>query len=169
LNDVMFVKISLRFPFNVFLQPFHKTLPTLTSKTSLMKMFTCYAKQEQFQRVEAWKVSKKNFPFSWDGRKNVVQRALCGNGKIFLMKQLGLELKHKNLIAISASNIVAAMLVSPLMGPVMSITFGTIISDWELVVSITKHLSCAVALEQLFMLFITKHNSFNEAKLFHHL
>ncbi|KAL7031701.1 hypothetical protein ACKWTF_007105 [Chironomus riparius] len=37
------------------------------------------------------------------------------------------------LVENNASNIVAAMLVSPLMGPVMSITFGTIISDRELV------------------------------------
>jgi len=35
----------------------------------------------------------------------------------------------------NAPNIVAAMLVSPLMGPVMSITFGAIISDKELMVS----------------------------------
>lgn len=33
----------------------------------------------------------------------------------------------------NASNIIAAMLVSPLMGPVMSVTFGTIISDRSLV------------------------------------
>jgi uncharacterized membrane protein len=39
------------------------------------------------------------------------------------------------LIENNASNIVAAMLVSPLMGPVMSITFGAIISDRELIVS----------------------------------
>ncbi|KAG5682688.1 hypothetical protein PVAND_012023 [Polypedilum vanderplanki] len=37
------------------------------------------------------------------------------------------------LVENNASNIVAAMLVSPLMGPVMSITFGSIISDWKLV------------------------------------
>ncbi|XP_055382116.1 uncharacterized protein LOC129612499 [Condylostylus longicornis] len=37
------------------------------------------------------------------------------------------------LVENNAPNIVAAMLVSPLMGPVMSITFGTIISDRELV------------------------------------
>ncbi|XP_075979039.1 uncharacterized protein LOC142978460 [Anticarsia gemmatalis] len=37
------------------------------------------------------------------------------------------------LVENNASNIVAAMLVSPLMGPVMSITFGTIISDRSLV------------------------------------
>ncbi|XP_073947017.1 uncharacterized protein [Choristoneura fumiferana] len=37
------------------------------------------------------------------------------------------------LVENNASNIVAAMLVSPLMGPVMSITFGTIIADWSLV------------------------------------
>lgn len=37
------------------------------------------------------------------------------------------------LVENNASNIVAAMLVSPLMGPVMSITFGTMISDWQLV------------------------------------
>lgn len=39
------------------------------------------------------------------------------------------------LIENNAPNITAAMLVSPLMGPVMSITFGTIISDYKLVVS----------------------------------
>lgn len=37
------------------------------------------------------------------------------------------------LVENNASNIVAAMLVSPLMGPVMSITFGTIISDGILI------------------------------------
>ncbi|XP_049874184.1 uncharacterized protein LOC126372458 isoform X1 [Pectinophora gossypiella] len=37
------------------------------------------------------------------------------------------------LVENNASNIVAAMLVSPLMGPVMSITFGTIISDRTLI------------------------------------
>ncbi|XP_068618223.1 uncharacterized protein [Battus philenor] len=37
------------------------------------------------------------------------------------------------LVENNASNIVAAMLVSPLMGPVMSITFGTIIADRGLV------------------------------------
>ncbi|XP_055682541.1 uncharacterized protein LOC129789614 [Lutzomyia longipalpis] len=36
------------------------------------------------------------------------------------------------LVENNAPNITAAMLVSPLMGPVMSITFGTIISDYEL-------------------------------------
>jgi len=39
------------------------------------------------------------------------------------------------LVENNAPNIVAAMLVSPLMGPVMSITFGAIISDRELMVS----------------------------------
>lgn len=39
------------------------------------------------------------------------------------------------LIENNAPNITAAMLVSPLMGPVMSVTFGAIISDYELVVS----------------------------------
>lgn len=39
------------------------------------------------------------------------------------------------LVENNAPNIVAAMLVSPLMGPVMSITFGAIISDRQLMVS----------------------------------
>ncbi|XP_038206235.1 uncharacterized protein LOC119828206 [Zerene cesonia] len=39
------------------------------------------------------------------------------------------------LVENNASNIVAAMLVSPLMGPVMSITFGTIIADRSLIKS----------------------------------
>lgn len=39
------------------------------------------------------------------------------------------------LIENNAPNITAAMLVSPLMGPVMSITFGIIISDYKLVVN----------------------------------
>lgn len=42
------------------------------------------------------------------------------------------------LIENNAPNITAAMLVSPLMGPVMSITFGAIISDRTLVVNIQK-------------------------------
>ena len=36
------------------------------------------------------------------------------------------------LVENSATNVVAAMLVSPLMGPVMSLTFGTIIADRDL-------------------------------------
>jgi uncharacterized membrane protein len=36
------------------------------------------------------------------------------------------------LVENNSPNIVAAMLVSPLMGPVMSITFGTIVSDKSL-------------------------------------
>lgn len=42
------------------------------------------------------------------------------------------------LIENNASNIVAAMLVSPLMGPVMSITFGIMISDYKLMVSLIE-------------------------------
>lgn len=38
------------------------------------------------------------------------------------------------LIENNSPNITAAMLVSPLMGPVMSVTFGLIISDYKLVV-----------------------------------
>lgn len=38
------------------------------------------------------------------------------------------------LVENNAPNITAAMLVSPLMGPVMSITFGAVISDLQLVV-----------------------------------
>lgn len=40
------------------------------------------------------------------------------------------------LVENNAPNITAAMLVSPLMGPVMSITFGAMISDRELMVSV---------------------------------
>jgi uncharacterized membrane protein len=40
------------------------------------------------------------------------------------------------LVENNAPNITAAMLVSPLMGPVMSITFGAIISDRDLMVSL---------------------------------
>lgn len=45
----------------------------------------------------------------------------------------------------NAPNIVAAMLVSPLMGPVMSITFGAIISDRQLMVSAAAAAAAAVA------------------------
>lgn len=38
------------------------------------------------------------------------------------------------LVENNAPNIVAAMLVSPLMGPVMAVTFGAMIADRELVV-----------------------------------
>lgn len=41
------------------------------------------------------------------------------------------------LIENNAPNITAAMLVSPLMGPVMSITFGIMISDRQLVVCVS--------------------------------
>lgn len=39
------------------------------------------------------------------------------------------------LVENNAPNIVAAMLVSPLMGPVMAVTFGAMIADKELVVN----------------------------------
>lgn len=42
------------------------------------------------------------------------------------------------LVENNAPNIVAAMLVSPLMGPVMAVTFGAMIADRELVVNILK-------------------------------
>ncbi|XP_072947715.1 uncharacterized protein [Epargyreus clarus] len=54
------------------------------------------------------------------------------------------------LVENNASNIVAAMLVSPLMGPVMSITFGTIISDRSLVRSGFESLILGMLLSLLF-------------------
>ncbi|XP_046968822.1 uncharacterized protein LOC124536337 [Vanessa cardui] len=54
------------------------------------------------------------------------------------------------LVENNASNIVAAMLVSPLMGPVMSITFGTIISDRSLVRSGFESLVLGMFLSLLF-------------------
>ena len=44
------------------------------------------------------------------------------------------------LVENNAPNIVAAMLVSPLMGPVMAVTFGAMIADKELVVSLLNPL-----------------------------
>ncbi|CAG9561347.1 unnamed protein product [Danaus chrysippus] len=54
------------------------------------------------------------------------------------------------LVENNASNIVAAMLVSPLMGPVMSITFGTIIADRNLVRSGFESLILGMFLSLLF-------------------
>ncbi|XP_053606967.1 uncharacterized protein LOC128673261 [Plodia interpunctella] len=54
------------------------------------------------------------------------------------------------LVENNASNIVAAMLVSPLMGPVMSITFGTIISDRTLVRSGFESLVVGMLVSLLF-------------------
>lgn len=54
------------------------------------------------------------------------------------------------LVENNASNIVAAMLVSPLMGPVMSITFGVIISDRSLVRSGFESLVLGMFLSLLF-------------------
>nr|XP_049706576.1 LOW QUALITY PROTEIN: uncharacterized protein LOC110378078 [Helicoverpa armigera] len=54
------------------------------------------------------------------------------------------------LVENNASNIVAAMLVSPLMGPVMSITFGTIIADRSLVRSGFESLILGMFLSLLF-------------------
>ncbi|CAH0694037.1 unnamed protein product [Spodoptera exigua] len=54
------------------------------------------------------------------------------------------------LVENNASNIVAAMLVSPLMGPVMSITFGTIISDRSLIRSGFESLVLGMFLSLLF-------------------
>jgi uncharacterized hydrophobic protein (TIGR00271 family) len=45
------------------------------------------------------------------------------------------------LIDDSAVNVVASMLVSPLMGPIMAATFGAIIKDWQLVrIGVTNEL-----------------------------
>ncbi|XP_045487682.1 uncharacterized protein LOC110998063 isoform X2 [Pieris rapae] len=54
------------------------------------------------------------------------------------------------LVENNASNIVAAMLVSPLMGPVMSITFGTIIADRSLVRSGFESLIMGMLVSLLF-------------------
>ncbi|XP_014368926.2 uncharacterized protein LOC106719170 [Papilio machaon] len=54
------------------------------------------------------------------------------------------------LVENNASNIVAAMLVSPLMGPVMSITFGTIIADRSLVRSGFESLILGMLVSLLF-------------------
>lgn len=64
-----------------------------------------------------------------------------------LSLSLSLAAKRKSSLAAlglvenNAPNIVAAMLVSPLMGPVMSITFGAIISDRELMVSMENKMT----------------------------
>ncbi|XP_076661580.1 uncharacterized protein LOC143365358 [Halictus rubicundus] len=54
------------------------------------------------------------------------------------------------LIENSATNVVAAMLVSPLMGPVMSVTFGTIIADRNLQFIGLKSLLLGIFLSILF-------------------
>lgn len=64
----------------------------------------------------------------------------CINNFIFIVLYFS-SLAALGLIENNAPNITAAMLVSPLMGPVMSITFGAIISDRELVVKIYSYLN----------------------------
>ncbi|KAI4494019.1 hypothetical protein M0802_009286 [Mischocyttarus mexicanus] len=54
------------------------------------------------------------------------------------------------LVENSATNVVAAMLVSPLMGPVMSLTFGTIIADRNLQLGGLKSLLLGIFLSILF-------------------
>ncbi|XP_020286419.1 uncharacterized protein LOC109856023 [Pseudomyrmex gracilis] len=54
------------------------------------------------------------------------------------------------LVENSATNVVAAMLVSPLMGPVMSLTFGTIIADRNLQLVGLKSLMLGIFLSILF-------------------
>ncbi|XP_015587341.1 uncharacterized protein LOC107264023 [Cephus cinctus] len=54
------------------------------------------------------------------------------------------------LVENSATNVVAAMLVSPLMGPVMSLTFGTIIADRDLQCVGLKSLLLGIFLSILF-------------------
>ncbi|XP_066603569.1 uncharacterized protein [Prorops nasuta] len=54
------------------------------------------------------------------------------------------------LVENSATNVVAAMLVSPLMGPVMSLTFGTIIADRNLQVGGLKSLMLGIFLSIVF-------------------
>ncbi|XP_077273020.1 uncharacterized protein LOC143903357 [Temnothorax americanus] len=54
------------------------------------------------------------------------------------------------LVENSATNVVAAMLVSPLMGPVMSLTFGTIIADRDLQLVGLKSLMLGIFVSILF-------------------
>ncbi|XP_008557358.1 uncharacterized protein LOC103578156 isoform X2 [Microplitis demolitor] len=54
------------------------------------------------------------------------------------------------LVENSATNVVAAMLVSPLMGPVMSLTFGTIIADKDLICVGLKSLLLGIFISILF-------------------
>uniref|UniRef100_A0A336M6G2 CSON010833 protein n=1 Tax=Culicoides sonorensis TaxID=179676 RepID=A0A336M6G2_CULSO len=68
--------------------------------------------------------------------KQVVDGVRAGGALSFdylLLVVTACSLAALGLVENNAPNITAAMLVSPLMGPVMSITFGTIISDRELV------------------------------------
>ncbi|XP_017466474.1 PREDICTED: uncharacterized protein LOC108359231 [Rhagoletis zephyria] len=68
--------------------------------------------------------------------KQVVDGVRAGGSLTFdymLLILTACSLSAFGLIENNAENIVAAMLVSPLMGPVMSITFGTIISDTQLI------------------------------------
>lgn len=93
----------------------------------------------------------------WDGIRWYIIMKMLKYMKIHMyrtlnvIKKLSLSLslaaKRKSSLAAlglvenNAPNIVAAMLVSPLMGPVMSITFGAIISDRELMVSMENKMT----------------------------
>lgn len=73
------------------------------------------------------------------------------------MNHLHSSLAALGLIENNAPNITAAMLVSPLMGPVMSITFGAIISDYSLIVSTMETII-------LLKMNLIDENGFNEVK-----
>ncbi|XP_017881968.1 uncharacterized protein LOC108626068 [Ceratina calcarata] len=109
-------------------------------------------RKESEDRKNAWKAFVESIRSKLTVRQ-VVDGVRSGGDLTFDYVLLVLTadcLAALGLIENSATNVVAAMLVSPLMGPVMSLTFGTIIADRNLQLIGLKSLLLGIFLSILF-------------------
>ncbi|XP_003698091.1 uncharacterized protein LOC100865483 [Apis florea] len=109
-------------------------------------------RKESEERNNAWKAFVESIRSKLTV-KQVVDGVRSGGDLTFDYVLLVLTadcLAALGLIENSATNVVAAMLVSPLMGPVMSLTFGTIIADRNLQFIGLKSLLLGIFLSILF-------------------
>ncbi|OAD61381.1 hypothetical protein WN48_01773 [Eufriesea mexicana] len=109
-------------------------------------------RKESKERKDAWKAFIESIRSKLTV-KQVVDGVRSGGDLTFDYVLLVLTadcLAALGLIENSATNVVAAMLVSPLMGPVMSLTFGTIIADRNLQLIGLKSLLVGIFVSILF-------------------
>ncbi|XP_076246601.1 uncharacterized protein LOC143186746 [Calliopsis andreniformis] len=119
---------------------------------SVSKADLARRRKESEDRKNAWKAFVESIRSKLTV-KQVVDSVRSGGDLTFDYVLLVLTadcLAALGLVENSATNVVAAMLVSPLMGPVMSLTFGTIIADRNLQFVGLKSLLLGIFLSILF-------------------
>nr|XP_033320981.1 uncharacterized protein LOC117217466 [Megalopta genalis] len=132
--------------------PTQCTYSGISSVGSTVKDDLARRRKESEDRKNAWKAFVESIRSKLTV-KQVVDGVRSGGDLTFDYVLLVLTadcLAALGLVENSATNVVAAMLVSPLMGPVMSVTFGTIIADRNLQFIGIKSLLLGIFLSMLF-------------------